>query len=121
MLDPTDLPKEIEGLSDLELALPYLDENSAESCPVSPDELLAYLRMESADLDDVTLQQLTFARTVLVNNHKYWIWRFVESDGEECYASVAVSPQGVATLSYASNHASLNPQQWAVADLFEYL
>ena len=121
VIDRTNLPKEIEELAGLEFGLPYREEDSPESCPVSLEDLIDYLRMESADLDGVSRQQLTFARTVFVNGHKYWVWRFFESDGEECYASVALTPDGVESLSYASNFASLNPEQWVVAGLFEYM
>lgn len=40
---------------------------------------------------------------------------------EDSPQSVALSPDGVESLSYASNFASLSPEQWVVADLFEYM
>jgi hypothetical protein len=121
MISRSDLPERIEELAALEFDLPRLAEDSPESCPVPLAELLDYLRLESADPDAVTSQQLSFARTVLINDRQYWVWRFVEPDGEECYAWVGLSPDGVTSLSMASSFASLNPEQWAVADLFQYV
>lgn len=120
-IDPTTLPQHIEELAGYDFDLPRLEEDSPRDCPASIGDLIDYLRMESVDGEKVRDQQLTFVRTVLVNEHKYWVWRFVESDGEECYASVSLSPDGVTTIGYESNFARLSLEQWVVADLFEYM
>lgn len=67
------------------MSLPYLSPNDAASCPVSVEEIMAYVRLESSDGDHARPDRLEFVRTALVGEAKYWVWTYTESDATECY------------------------------------
>ena len=56
--------------------LPFLPENSPASCPVSPQELLRYVRSNAEGARHVRLDQLAFIRTARIGDCGYWLWRF---------------------------------------------
>lgn len=59
------------------IVLPTLDENTAESCPVSAERLLQYLQESS---DDGLRQEPLLVRTAFLFGFKYWLWRLPDTN-----------------------------------------
>jgi hypothetical protein len=116
MIPLEEMPEDNAGLANVEIEFRCLEADTAESCPVPLDEIIDYLRLESSDLDAVHADQLRFVRTAQVAEQSYWIWAFRESDGSDCYVTVAVSPDGSASLAYAENYYGLSPEQHMLGD-----
>jgi hypothetical protein len=97
-----------------ELPIPHLEDDSPESCPVTVEELVRYLRAKT-EAKAMTTDDLTFIRTAQVYECGYWVWRFGDrqTDG---YALVMRDPEGEAWISCHSSSASLDPQQILLAD-----
>lgn len=119
MLRADEMPDDIADLAKIDLSFPYLSPDNALSCPVSMAEVLDYLAMESPGGDDISTTQLTFLRTALIAERKYWIWHFHERDGSECYVTVSVDPGGSSCVGYEENYYSLNPEQFMLGDFYE--
>ncbi len=60
---------------------------------------------------------LRFVRTALVNNIKYWLWRFKDERGTDCYVAVQLRPDGQDVLGYDESF-GLTPEQWLVLDYY---
>jgi hypothetical protein len=121
MLSIDEMPDDNADLSALIVEFPSLEPNSPISCPVSFDEIVDYLRVESSDLDEVEEEQLQFLRTAQVAEHKYWIWSFKESDGTDCYVTVSLTPDGVICTGYDENFYNLTPEQYMLAEYHQVL
>lgn len=116
MLSYDEMPEDNEELAKIKVEFPYLSDNSAKSCPESMKEILDYLHMESPDEDDIEASDLKFIRTAKVENHEYWIWKFYEADGEECYVTVSKRPDDGTTIGYDDNFLNLTPEQYILGD-----
>ena len=106
--DPNELPN-------LDVEFPRLEEDSAASSPVPMSEILRYLHAEAAP-DEPTEADLQFLRTARVEDADYWIWRYVESDGAECYVTVSRGPNGQTMLGYEENYDRLTPEQFMLGE-----
>ncbi len=67
-------------------SLPFLPDNSADSCPVTPGELVRYVRAH-AEGGEVDPRQIAFVRTAQVRDCRYWMWRY-QVEGVPSYALV---------------------------------
>ena len=112
MIPFDEMPADNAELVNIDIDLPRLQPDSADSCPVPLEDLVAYLRLESPDYESVQASQLLFLRTALVADHRYWIWSFQESDGTECFATVSAAPDGTACRGYDDNSYGLTPEQF---------
>lgn len=79
-------------------------------------DLLRYLRDEVPEGAVLIPSDLAFLRTALVDQRRYWIWRFNEPAGESAYATVSATPGGVATVGYGDNYYGLTPEQFILGD-----
>lgn len=120
MTDPSGLPIDFADLSDdpaelvnVSVDFPRLEDDSPASCPSSMEELVEYLNMEIEDFGEVSADGLEFLRTALVGEHRYWIWRFQEFDGQMGYATVSLDPDGRVVQGYRVRE----PGSGAPADL----
>ena len=59
---------------------------------------------------------LGFIRTAQVGERKYWIWRFRDEYGIECFATVECAPDGTACIGYDINYLGLTPEQYMLGD-----
>ena len=116
MIPFNEMPEDNAELANIEIEFPRLQPNKPDSCPVAPDDVVEYLRMESADAESVEASQLHFMRTALVADHRYWIWSFRESDGSDCFVTVSVSPDGTTCTGYEENYYGLSPEQFMLGD-----
>src|SRR5437868_5973433 len=109
-----DLPTDPHELTTQPFELPRLEPDSPESCPVTMAEIVEYLQMEAAP-EEPTEADLEFVRTASVERAEYWIWRFEDSDGAECY--VTVSRKGTTIMvGFAENYDGLSPEQFMLAE-----
>jgi hypothetical protein len=103
---------------DIQVSFPRLPQNSPASCPIPVTEVMDYVRVESADLDDAKEESLRFIRTAQVEDSRYWLWSYTESDGELCYVFFRVSADGDTFLSLSST-GGLSPELYLLADFYE--
>ena len=108
-------PPDPEELPTLDVELPLLAGNSAASSPVPTTEILEYLAHEAAP-EQPTESDLQFLRTARVEDADYWIWRYDESTGAQCYVTVSRRPDGQTTLGYEENYDRLTPEQFMLGE-----
>jgi len=116
MIPYEQMPEDNADLARMEVSFPYLEENSAKSCPVAVDEILEYLAVEAVDGDVLGAEDLQFVRTARVAECDYWIWRFAESDGSAAYVMVSRRPTGQTCVSYDTDYYGLSPEQFMLGD-----
>ena len=97
-------------------SLPYLTPNSAESCPVPMDELMAFLQQETIAGESLRASDLEFVRTALVVDYRYWLWRFVDEGDFECFAHASVGPDGQGQVGYDDNFLEYTPEEYIFSD-----
>jgi hypothetical protein len=97
-----------------ELPIPHLKDDSPESCPVTVEELVRYLRAKT-EAKAMTTDDLIFIRTAQVYECGYWVWRFGDRQPQG-YVLVMRDPEGDAWISCYSSAANLDPQQMLLAD-----
>jgi hypothetical protein len=110
------MPDDNAELANVEIQFQRLQPDTPDSCPVPLDDVVAYLRLESPDYESVEASQLTFLRTALLADHRYWIWSFQESDGSDCFVTVSQSPDGTTCTGYEENYYGLTPEQFMLGD-----
>ncbi len=113
-----EMPEDTAELAKLVVEFPRLGVDTPGSCSVSMTEILAYLHLESPDGDEIEEQDLVFLRTAQVAEKAYWIWKFAESDGVECYVTVLSTSQGETCIGYEENHYDLTPEQYMLGDYY---
>ena len=116
MIDYDDLPEDNADLAKIKIDFPRLDDDTADSCPCPMQDIIDYLVLEG---ETVVAADLEFIRTALVENHRYWIWRFRDEDGDECYATVQLAPDSSRCIGYDQNWHSLTPEQYILGDYHE--
>jgi hypothetical protein len=118
-----DLPEDFYALRNVTVSFPRLDPDLAETSPTSLSEILEYLGWEApggenAGGDRIIQFQLEFIRTALVEKTKYWIWRFFDERGTECYVTVALTPRNDTITGYDESF-GFTPEQFILADYYE--
>ena len=97
-------------------ALPYLTPNSAESCPVSMDRVVAFLQRETLAGESLWASHLEFVRTALVVDRRYWLWRFFDKGEIECFVTASVGPDGQGEIGYDDNFLKYTPEEYIFSD-----
>jgi hypothetical protein len=113
-----DLPEDAADWTNVSVDFERLEPDDASACPCPMEEIVEYIRDESADLDDAREEQVQFLRTAQIGKVKYWIWRYTESDGEACYLTVSDAPGGISNMGLSAAN-GLSPEQYMLADYFE--
>ena len=116
MISFEQMPTDNADLANIDIDFPHLQPNDQNSCPVSLDYIVNYLRLESPDGESVQPSQLKFLRTALVSDRRYWIWFFLESDGSRCYVTVSESSDGSTSTGYEQDYYRLTPEQYLLGD-----
>ena len=109
----TPLPENPDSLTSVPFDLPRLSEDSAASCPVSIGNILDHLRREAAS-DGVTAADLGFLRTARVDDSDYWIWRFTDPSGAECFVTASINGTR-SEIGFDENYDDLTPEQFILA------
>lgn len=117
------LPKSWKGLQSYTFDLPLLSPNDPSTCPEAISDILDYLDVEApggseSGSENVIQFDLQFVRTALVNDDKFWLWRFKAEDGLDCYVSVRQTPDGQTILGFDEAF-GLTPEQWLVLDYYD--
>ena len=113
-----ELPEDAADWVKLDVKLPYLSCDAPESCPIPTAQVFDYVIKESADTSGSSRDRMIFARTALVENNRYWLWRYVESDGMECFVVVRVNRDGHVKIGLSGSN-GLSPEQYLLADHFD--
>jgi hypothetical protein len=114
----------LDRLRKKHVELPFADDNTEASCPVSMQDILEYLDYEAPggtftgepdfDFDP------KFIRTAKVKDAVYWIWKFVDGHGTESYVTVAIDADARSCLAYDDSF-GLTPEQFIMADYFDIM
>jgi hypothetical protein len=112
MLSYEDMPEDNQDLAKIEIAFPYLPDNSPNLCPVSINEILEYLELETDSEEPISNKGLVFLRTAQVVDEKYWIWEFWDNENEKCYVTVSQSQNGSTSIGYDEDYYHLTPEQF---------
>lgn len=118
MIAADEMPDDNADLARLEVDFDRLEPDTAGSCPVADDELLAYLSNEGPG-GSLSLDDLRFLRTALVGANHYWIWSFSDpTDGSAAFLTVSLSLDGKTTVGYEENYYNLTPEQFMLGDYY---
>ena len=117
------MPDDNSELAKIDIDFPYLKDNSPNSCPSSLDDIIEYLSVECPDGGKIEKDDLQFLRTAKVKKTKYWIWKFTDPDGAECYATVSSWKkfliQKSICIGYDENYYGLAPEQFILGEFYE--
>ena len=113
-----ELPEDAADWVSVNIDLPRLSPDSVETCPLSLDQVFDYIKLESGDTDSASRHRLSFVRTALVDSEKYWLWKYVESDGAECFVLVRQGGGG-RLMTTLTNSNGLSAEQYLLADYFD--
>ena len=102
---------------DITVTFVRLARDSEDSCPRSREEIIAYVRTESADLDAAEETRLNFVRTAQVSDAEYWLWSYEEKDGELCY--VALRKKTNSEYLSLSSASGLSPELYLLAHYYD--
>ena len=102
-----------QALASVHYSLPFLEGNSAGSCPVTPQELARYVRAHTPGTE-IDPRQIAFVRTAQVEQCRYWMWQY-QVQGAPSYALVMENDEG-AWLSSYSGEKHLSPEEVLLAD-----
>src|SRR5690349_10652933 len=98
MIPRRNLPDDAANWTNVSVTLPHLEKDSTDSCPASEDRIFAYVRLESADTDLSERTRLRFVRTARVADVAYWLWEYIEADGQLCYVVFRQNGDGSTVL-----------------------
>ncbi|SPE61468.1 hypothetical protein SBV1_710002 [Verrucomicrobia bacterium] len=120
-----ELPEDFDELKRVVVELPRLADDSAASCPAPMTEILEYLSYEAPGGEhsgsaEVIEFQLEFVRTALVEQTRYWIWRFTDADSCESYVTVGIDGSGQQMMSYDETF-GLSPEQRILAEYYDFV
>ncbi len=115
-IDLADLPDDPAELVNVPVDFPRLEGDSPASCPSSMEELVEYINMEIEGFGEVSTGDLAFIRTALVGEHRYWIWRLSEPDGQKGYATVSLDADGQTVQGYDVDRYGLTAEQYILGD-----
>ena len=112
------LPEDAADWVAVDVDLPRLSPDSAESCPIPLDSVFDYVAKESADTGGAERERLLFVRTAQVASDHYWLWQYVENDGAECFVVVRANDSGQVNMGLSSPN-GLSPEQYLLANHFD--
>jgi hypothetical protein len=118
MIPRSDLPDDASDWSNVPVVLARLEPDTTDGCPCDVEDVVQYLRMESADLDDTEPDRLRFIRSAALGNVRAWIWEYTEADGEVTYITVHLASNGDSTLGVASPN-GLTHEQFLLAEHYD--
>ncbi|MCP4607358.1 MAG: hypothetical protein GY845_01405 [Planctomycetes bacterium] len=123
MITYDEMPDDNAELAKIEIDFPYLKNNTAVSCPSLMTEILEYLSMECPNGDNIKEEDLIFLRTAKLKKTKYWIWKFFDQDGAECYVTVSswkrILLLKTICIGYDENYYGLTPEQYILGEFYE--
>lgn len=112
------LPEDAAEWTSVSVSFPRLKDDSASSCPETVEEIMAYVRTESGDTNNAEQNRLSFLRTAQIAKCKYWLWRYQEYDGAECFVVFRLKPDGSTSLGLSETN-GLSPEQYLLAEQYD--
>lgn len=117
MIRRADLPEDAADWKSVRISFERLQPDREDSCPESRDEIMEYVRMESADTDAAADAALKFLRTARVADASYWLWSYTESDGTMRFVAFRRNEDGSTCLGLAEPN-GLSAEQYLLADYY---
>lgn len=117
MIRREDLPADAADWKSVSVSFDRLQPDREESCPEGRDEIMEYVRMESADTDAAEDAALKFLRTARVGDASYWLWSYTDSGGTLCFVAFRQNPDGSTCLGLAEPN-GLSAEQYLLADYY---
>ena len=117
MISRQQLPEDASNWTSVSVSFPRLTEDTADSCPTPEDEVFDYVRMEAADAEKAKRNRLRFVRTACVGDVKYWLWEYVEADGQLCYVVCRKRRSGTPDFNLSEPN-GLSHEQYLLADYY---
>jgi hypothetical protein len=114
MIERHELPADPADWTGVDVKLPRLSDDSAKSCPLKLSDIWGYVKTEAGDLDRSDRRRFKFLRTAKIKSKRFWIWEYVESDGEIAYVLVRQEAGGGTELGLTSTM-GLTPEQYILA------
>jgi hypothetical protein len=108
------LPEDAATWTSVVIDFPRLENDKAESCPLSEDHIFGYVQVEAADLDEADRTRFRFLRSALVKDQRFWLWQYQESDGAFAYVWVQAGAKGETFLGLNDAN-GLSPEQFVLA------
>ncbi|MEX0654288.1 MAG: hypothetical protein WD534_17655 [Phycisphaeraceae bacterium] len=118
MLSRQELPEDAANWTTVQVCFDRLAPDREEACPIAREEVMNYVRMESADTDSAEEASLLFLRTARIGEASYWLWSYTESDGVVCFVTCRQNDDGSNMLSLAEPN-GLSPEQYLLADYYD--
>ena len=118
MIRREDLPEDAANWTTVPVSFDRLYPDSEMGCPATRDEIMDYIRTESADTDSANTASLRFVRTARVGESSYWLWSYTESDGTVCFVAFSQSTDGSTVLGMSEAN-GLSPEQYLLADYYD--
>jgi hypothetical protein len=113
-----ELPDDPTDWTNVDVSFARLETDTAGSCPASLEQIMRYVQAESGDTDRAQPDRLTFLRTALVQDTKYWLWNYEEKDGTACFV-VFRARKGGSTYLGLTETRGLSPEQYLLADYYD--
>ena len=114
----TELPEDAADWASIQVELPPLSVEESKTCTFSFTDILEYVQKESGDLQNAAFAEGEPLRTARIHETLCWLWRYTESDGDECYVVATRSPTIPGCLGLALAN-GLSPEQFMLADYYE--
>jgi hypothetical protein len=118
MIPRKNLPGDAAEWTSVSVSFPRLEQDSADSCPMTEDQVFDYTRLESADRNKSERVQLRFVRTARVADVSCWLWEYTEEDGQLCYVSFRQNVDGSSVLCIRDSN-NLSHEQYLLADYYD--
>jgi len=112
------LPDDAAEWANVSIEFPRFAVDSPRSCPRTEDEIFEYVTYESGDGDSADRTRLRFLRTAHVEEQKFWLWEYVESDGVLSYILVQACANGRNLLGLTEAN-GLNAEQYILAAYYD--
>jgi len=118
MISRQDLPDDAAEWTNVFVSFPHLEQDTADSCPASEDEIFDYVQMESTDLESAERSRLRFVRTAHVADVSYWLWEYTDEDRQVCYVFFRQNLNSSTVLGLTEPN-GLSHEQYLLADYYE--
>jgi hypothetical protein len=112
------LPEDAADWRTIGISFPRLPQDTTHSCPMKVKQIMEYVRMESADLDDADPARLAFVRTARVEDMSCWLWTYTEGDGQVNFVLFERRDDGRERLGLTESN-GLSPEQYLLAAYYD--
>jgi hypothetical protein len=115
---------DVDEMRKIPVELPRLSPDSPTTCPVPMSDILEHLSYEArggenSGSDEKIEFQLEFVQTAQVEARQYWLWRFFDVEGVECYLLIELRDRE--TVTAYDESFGLTPEQFILGVHYDTL